>query len=161
MIFISRMKNMVQLIESINPDIKEKLAKAQPLFSDLTEDEIQTLATLLVEKRISTGQVIVREGDPVDCVYLIVSGKADVRCAINPSEPDKTQSVATLSEKDAIGLSATGFYSLSGARTATVIALTDMVILRLSVPAFHGFVLSNTHVSDVLRKKAKKPDEKK
>jgi hypothetical protein len=61
-------------------------------------------------------------------------------------------SVAILSAGDAIGLNETGFYSISGKRTATVIALTEMNLYRLSVAAFHGFSLSHTHVSEVMRK---------
>ena len=138
--------------ETIEHHIKETVIKAQPLFSQLTANEVKILVDLLTIEKATKGTVIVNEGDPVDSVYLIVEGKADVRTAISPHNPQKTQTVATLGPKDAIGLSESGFYSLSGSRTATVIALTDMVLLRLSVPAFHGFVLSHTHVSDVMHK---------
>jgi hypothetical protein len=64
------------------------------------------------------------------------------------------ESITTLETGASIGLNETGFYSLSGVRTATVCAMTPMITLRLSVAAFHGFALSNSHVSAVMRKNA-------
>jgi CRP-like cAMP-binding protein len=108
----------------------------------------------LNEQEFSAGETIVREGDPVDNIYLIVSGTADVRCFLQFNLPTETKSVATLGPGDAIGMSETGLYSLSGKRTATVIALTDMVLLRLSVAVLHGFELSHSHVQTVMAQNA-------
>lgn len=122
------------------------LIKKQPLFSQLTEKETEELASLLSEKTVKSGEVIVKEGDPVDSIFLIATGKADVR------QHGVAQAVASLNPNDAIGLNETGFYSLSGKRTATVVALTDMRLFRLSVTAFHGFSLSHSHVSEIMHK---------
>jgi len=132
----------------------KSLVQKQSCFSQLTPKEIDELATLFIEKRIPAGATIVTEADPVDSVYLIVSGTADVRHITIENGKTHVQSLATLNAGDAIGLNETGFYSLSGMRTATVVANTEMVVLRLSVAAFHGFALINTHVTEVMRKNA-------
>ena len=54
----------------------------------------------------------------------------------------------------AIGLNETGFYSISGRRTATVIAMTDMHLFRLSVTAFRGLALAYPHINQVMRENA-------
>jgi CRP-like cAMP-binding protein len=109
----------------------------------------------LSEKHVFANDIIVKEGDSVDSVYFIVSGIADVKQSIDKDHPDEFKSIATLSSNEAIGLNESGFYSISGVRTATVVALTDMVLLRLSVAAFHGFALAYSHVTEVMRQHAK------
>ncbi len=133
-----------------------QLIKKQPLFSQLKEEEITELASLFNEERAAAGKVIVREGDRVDSVFLIANGTADVRHVTITDGAQSVQSVAILSFGDAIGLNETGFYSISGNRTATVVALTEMTLYRLGVPAFRGFALSHTHVSDIMNKNSAK-----
>jgi len=134
--------------------MKEFLIRKQACFSQLTDQEIQELAGLLTEKNYPSGSTIVVEGDPVDSVYLIVSGTADVIHQFIREDDDSIQSqlLATLGPETAIGLNETGLYSLSGKRTATVVAASDMVLLHLSVARYRGFELSHTHVKDVMRK---------
>jgi CRP-like cAMP-binding protein len=140
------------MTDSLTPDEKKTLIKNQKIFSQLTDDELDVLMTLFTEVHVKAGNIIVTEGDPVDSVFIIVSGKADVRRSTVENNQIKTTSLAILKRGEAIGLNETGFYSLSGVRTATVAAITDMVLLRLSVASFHGFALSNSHVGSILRK---------
>ena len=133
-----------------------QLVKKQTLFSQLREEEITELASLFTEIKIEPGAVIVKEGDSVDSVYLIGNGTADVMQVEAGHDHSETKSIAILSFGDSIGLNETGFYSISGNRTATVIALTDMLIYRLSVPAFRGFALSHTHVAEIMNKNSSK-----
>lgn len=133
-----------------------QLIKKQPLFSPLREEEITELASLFIEIKAGPGELIVKEGDRVDSVYLIGNGTADVRHDTLKNGTSETESVAILSFGDSIGLNETGFYSISGNRTATVVALTDMVLYRLGVPAFRGFALSHTHVSEVMNSNSSK-----
>ena len=132
------------------------LIKQQPLFSQLTDQEVDELALLFIEKKISPDDVIVKQGDEVDSFYLIVQGEADVRVGTVKEGKVEYSSVATLHDGDAIGLNETGFYSLSGKRTATVVAITNMVLYQMSVAAFHGFALSHTHVSEIMHKQTEK-----
>jgi len=137
-------------------ELKRSFITKQPVFAQLKEDEVDVLASLLLEKHFAPDEIIVTEGEPVDCVYFIVEGKANVRHLSIQNGALHVESVATLDEGSAIGLNETGFYSLSGVRTATVCASTPLKALRLSVAAFHGFALSNSHVSAVMRKNASK-----
>lgn len=137
---------------SADLSMQMQLIRKQPVFSQLTDDEVAELASLLVEVNALPGEIIVNEGDPVDSIYLIANGTVDVRVVSLIQGVTQVSSVAILSFGDSIGLNETGFYSLSGKRTATVVALTDMLMYRLGVAAFHGFALAHSHVSDVMRK---------
>jgi len=134
-------------------DIKDKKAiiKKQTCFSQLTEEECNVFTELLKEVYFKANDTIVREGDIVDSVYLIMSGTADVRHVYLKEGVTRFESIAKLGPEQAIGLNETGFYSVSGVRTATVVALTEMLTLRFSVAAFHGFALAYPHVSEVMR----------
>lgn len=140
--------------QSVDISLPIQLVKKQNVFSLLTDSEIEELGSLFTERKVTAGEVVVKEGDPVDSIYLIASGTADVRHVTIKDNVPVTNSVAIMSSGDAIGLSETGFYSLSGLRTATVVAVTDMILFRLSVAAFNGFALSHTHVSDVMHNRA-------
>lgn len=140
--------------EEVDNSVQMQLVKKQHVFSQLTDKETEELASLFAEKKVAAGELIVKEGDLVDSIYLIASGTADVRHVTIKDNAPVVTSVAIMSAGEAIGLNETGFYSISGRRTATVVALTDMVLYRLSVAAFNGFALSHTHVSDVMHKHA-------
>lgn len=137
-------------------ELKKEYIKQQAVFAKLSEEESTELASLLHRKHFKTGETIVTEGDPVDSVYLIISGTADVRHVLIQDHQPVIESLATLNHGDAIGLNESGFYSVSGIRTATVVALTEMETFRLSVAAFHGFALSNHRVSEIMRVSASK-----
>ena len=142
------------MTESKELNLKKIHLRKHKCFLPLRDEEIETLATLLTKKKVLAGETIVTEGDPVESVYLIVSGKADVRHIILKNHVMHTESVATLGPSEAIGLNETGFYSLTGKRTATVVAITDMVLLHLNIAEFHGFALAYSHVNEVMRKNA-------
>ena len=142
------------MANTIDLATKKEFLKKQACFSQFTDEETEVLASLLVEQQVSPGTTIVTEGDPVDSVYLIVKGMADVRHITLRDNVTHIESVAKLGPNEAIGLNEAGFYSLSGIRTATVVAISEMTLLRLSVATFHGFALTYSHVNEVMRKNA-------
>lgn len=141
---------------TIDSTAKAAYVKDQACFSQLTQGEITELAELFTEKHFSKDDTIVTEGDPVDSVFIIISGTAEVRHLRILNGDLQIERVATLGPNQAIGLNATGFFSLSGLRTATVVALSDMVTLKLSVAKFHGFELSHSHVYEIMHRQAKR-----
>jgi len=152
--------NPSETTKAVDIETKIILVKSQPLFKSLFDSEILELAELFTEKTLMPGENIVAKGDPVDSIYLIVSGKAEVLDSYVEDNQIKWRAVAALGANDAIGLSEVGLYSLSGKRTATVTAVTDMVLLRLAVTLFHGIALANSHIGDVMRQAKKKRENK-
>lgn len=127
-------------------ELKKKQVQLQKAFRNLNDSEQDILAELLTEVIFKPGDTIVKEGDRVDSIYLIVKGDADVFRNENK--------VATLQAGSAVGLSDEGFYSLTGLRTATVVAATDLVTYKLSVSRFRGFTLAYPHANEMMRKQA-------
>ena len=137
-------------------ETKKELIKKQGCFTNLNATEIDVLVTLLVEKTFSSGDVIVKQGDRVDSVYIIVSGAADVFVTKRENDQSVTEKVATLTDGNSVGLSDRGFYSITGLRTATVKATTETITLKLSVVVFRGFALAYPHASEVMREQAER-----
>lgn len=127
-------------------ELKKKQVQLQKAFRNLNDSEQDILAELLTEVIFKPGDTIVKEGDRVDSIYLIVKGDADVFRNENK--------VATLQAGSAVGLSDEGFYSLTGLRTATVVAATELVTFKLSVSRFRGFTLAYPHANEMMRKQA-------
>lgn len=138
----------------VDDTLKQEFVRKQACWLKLTDDEKNELATLFKEVHFKKGETIVTEGEPVDSVFLIVQGIADVRHVTIENQAPHIESLAKLKEGMAIGLNDTGFYSLSGVRTATVVADTDIVLIKLSLAQFHGFALAYPHVNEIMRRNA-------
>ena len=54
------------------------LLRGVPLFSELSEPELEKIARVAVPRRYPAGGVILREGDPGDTCYVLRSGRARV-----------------------------------------------------------------------------------
>ncbi len=104
----------------------------------LSAEENIELAILMEKEHYSAGQLIVQEGDLIEKVYIIVSGQAEVNQKIEKT--NTLELLAVISAGDAIGLNDTGFFSLTGKRTASVIALSEMTLLSLSLKQLHSFL---------------------
>jgi hypothetical protein len=123
------------LIDSIIDDIGSSAKGAEParepppthipLFSDLTASEFIAVALLLVRRVAKVGEMIVREGDPGDSMFIVSTG--EVRATI--LRDGRQVPVATMRDGDFFGEMAV----LSGEpRTATVTAVKSTELLELS-----------------------------
>ena len=61
------------------PQRRQELLSANPLFAELSEAELATLAPLTRCLRFGPGETVVREGERGDCLYQVVSGQLEVR----------------------------------------------------------------------------------
>lgn len=144
------------MTNELDIEFKKNQILQQKCFQKLNPNEVEVLATLLKETTFNAGEVIVKEGDRVDSVFIIIKGEADVIRVDVENDKIIEKKVATLHDGGAIGLSDQGFYSLTGLRTATVIAATDMLTLKLSVSLFRGFALAYPHANEVMRVQAER-----
>ncbi len=139
---------------------RETLIKTLPCFSMLTPDEAIVLAKLMREEHYAAGQVIVKEEDLVDRVFIIVSGVAEVsRLTTVKQRLHKmkvvSEPVALLGLGEAIGLNDTGFFSTTGKRTATVTSQTEMEVLALDIKVLHFFLQNHPHLQSAMYAAAK------
>ena len=108
---------------------RERLA-ALPFFKGLASQELDRIAARLQTRRVPTGEDVFRAGDPGDRYFVIREGTASVRL------PDDTL-IRTLGPGDGFGELALLF---GGKRTATVTALSDLVLATLARTDFARLV---------------------
>lgn len=131
---------------TVNLAIRQELIKAFPCFAMLTASQSQHLVSLMREIHYSAREKIVGENDLVDSVYIIIRGAAEVTREVSAKYNKKKMinvPVAALQAGEGIGLNDTGFYSHTGKRTATVTAVTDMLLLRLDIKDLYSFLKQN------------------
>ena len=94
-----------------------------PLFNELTEEQKNRLTEISQQENIAGGTVLMYEGDPSDALYYVISGRFVVTIESQPTWHTELRAGQSIGE--------IGF--LSGEpRTATVTAIRDAIVLKLS-----------------------------
>ena len=115
--------------------------KSVPMFATFGEDQLRTLVTLVSRRNAPRGSVIMREGDPVDSLYIVVSGRLKVMMG----ESDGKEVI--------LGILGPGeFFGEMGLiddrpRSATVIAIEPCELLSVTKRAFKKCLLENYEVA--------------
>jgi CPA1 family monovalent cation:H+ antiporter len=119
----------MQRIKALNrdrdTDLMDKIA-AVPLFNGLSEQVLARLSAHAHSVSLLAGDIIIGEGDKGDALYIIRKGSAEVRRSVPPGEQTV---IGKLGGEEFFGEMA-----LMGnhVRSASVIAVTDMSLLRLT-----------------------------
>lgn len=92
------------------------------IFGDLSNDERASLEQELRPVPMRRGEVLMRQGDPADVLYVVVSGRFDVRVE------GTADAIAEIGPGSPIGEIA---FLAGGRRTATVTAVRDSLVARL------------------------------
>lgn len=103
---------------------------AHPLFGDLSPSEAAILSVFMSRQTVAAGTVVVRQGARDGDLYLIEAGLAEVRVR---GEAGTERTLATLGPGDFFGEIA---FMTGEARTADVVALEPLTILRLGREAY-------------------------
>lgn len=105
--------------------------RAIPCLSGLTLEEAAAGASQLQSRTLAPGEVMFRAGDPGDSVYILVSGRVEVRLA----GLDGPHDLATLGPGTMVG----EFALLADARRfRSVVALTDVEVWELTRTRFEA-----------------------
>ena len=112
------------------------------LFSVLSEDEMNELAERVQYAPFARGDVITKQGNEAHWLYIIMFGEAEVRYEPPQGAP---QHISTLRAGQFFGEMAL----LTGdARSATVVAKTDVECYRLDGKAFQGLLLRRPEIAE-------------
>ena len=112
-----------------------------PMLAPLPAEAHQALAALVVESLFADGEVIVREGDAGDSMFVVVSGAVAITIGAERREVAVTKAGGYFGEMSLL----TG-----DPRTATVVARGDTTVLEIGGDAFRAYVKSNPEVIDHL-----------
>jgi CRP-like cAMP-binding protein len=126
-----------------------------PLFSVFSASQLHELIRESAIRAYQANEIIVKEGELIDAVYFILQGKCEVRKLLASNEinePLVDQPVATLGEGESVGLSTVGLYSATGSRTATVVALSNVMVLRLDIEVLRCFLKAHPSTNEIIAK---------
>jgi hypothetical protein len=116
--------------------------RATPLFRRLSSAEAAVLGTLLEESLAAEGEIVVKQGEAGDALYLIEMGRAEVQLRGHRGRRTK---IAELGPGDHFGEIA---LVTGGEHTADVVARAPLRMLRLSAEAYARYL---GHLVDVER----------
>lgn len=135
-------------MDVVPPDAKalceriELRLREVPLFAELTPEYLTQLATGVQQQLYAPGEMIVREGESGDCMYVVLAGTAMV--TTQQSSRD-TVVLATLGAGDFFG----EMSLLTGEpRTATVCADSDVELLCIGKAAMQTLMRDDPRVSE-------------
>jgi len=136
---VSRASHEVSVAE------RTRLLGRVQLFDGLEEGERRQLAADLRRVAVEAGQVVFRQDDPGETLYVVAEGAVDVLVAQGDAAPSAR--VATLGAGDFFG----EMSLLTGdLRRATVRAATDCVLYELSRETLAGIVETRPAVANTL-----------
>ncbi len=107
-------------------EIKELLRRLE-LFNRLTEDELDNVARIFQERRLSRGEIVARQGAEGDEFYLVADGFVEVELEAVGQHEKRT--VISLGRGQMIGEMA---LVDRGPRSATVRAVSDPTVLHVA-----------------------------
>ena len=106
-----------------------------PLFSSLSEDEMEQIQSLIIQRRYKKGETILVPNEPMHCLFILNEGIVKVTRDTNDS---KEQILYLISENEFFG-ETNLFANIPSSMTA--IALTDTVLCTISKAHFQGLIL--------------------
>ena len=115
--------------------------KSVPMFATFREDQLRALATVVTRRSAPRGSVIMREGDAVDSLYIVISGRLKVMMG----EADGKEVI--------LGLIGPGeFFGEMGLiddlpRSASVLAIEPCELLSITKLAFRKCLVENAEVA--------------
>jgi len=107
-----------------------------PLFAGVPKRHVRKIAGVATEARFGAGSRIVRQGEPGNAFFVVLDGEASV---VRPGLPS-----ISLGPGDSFGEMA---LLDGGPRSATVVAKTDVLCLRLARAAFTKMLKSEPEIA--------------
>jgi hypothetical protein len=118
------------------------------VFAGLTDAEASVLGSFIEPQEVAAGETVIRQGEIGDALYLVEGGEAEVRIRSLTGQP---LAIATLGPGDHFGEIA---LVTGGRRTADVVAVTPMTVLRLSKDAFTRYLAQLVEVEQQITRGA-------
>jgi len=121
----------------MKPQVSEHGLDGVEIFQDLAPAERARLARELATLTLKRGDTLVRQGETADALYVVVTGRFAVTI------DGRREAIAEVGPGQPIGEIA---FLAGGARTATVTALRDSLVLRLGRAEFEELSAKNPSI---------------
>lgn len=116
-----------------------------PFFTDLPPDELDRLMTELAVVNLQAGEILFREGDPGDHLYIVVKGELEILMA---PETNNELILNLIHEGEYIG--EMSLIQPGGHRTASARARGDVVTLSMSRTQFKDLLKRHPHLANAM-----------
>jgi ABC-type multidrug transport system fused ATPase/permease subunit len=121
-----------------------RLLRTIPLFAGLDPSVVKLLAFTSPRLTFKHGEVLVKQGDPGDAAFIVISGRGEIWLT---TEEHQTLKLRDVHAKEVIGEIA---LLVDAPRSATIRAVEDMTVLKLDKAEFLGLVRQDQAVSNQL-----------
>ena len=64
--------------ETVETNVKIRMLQNMPVFADLSYQELLKILKIAFEQEVKAGQMLFRDGDPADALYILLSGSVNV-----------------------------------------------------------------------------------
>ncbi|WP_430471050.1 ABC transporter transmembrane domain-containing protein [Thalassospira lucentensis] len=122
-------------------DQEVRLLRTIPLFAGLDPSVVKLLAFTSPRLTFKRGEVLVKQGDPGDAAYIVISGLGEIWLTTDEMQTVKLRDV---NPKEVIGEIA---LLVDAPRSATIRAVEDMTVLKLDKAEFLGLVRQDQAVA--------------
>ena len=125
-----------------------ELLRSLDIFDSLTDDEAHALAAQVTARPFAHGDLATRQGDPSDSLYILARGEVGIF---------RDNEGGGRGRQRLNRLSAPGYFGEMGlltgqARTATVVAETDVLCYRLDKRGFEDIIRARPEIADAMSK---------
>jgi CRP/FNR family transcriptional regulator, cyclic AMP receptor protein len=114
-----------------------------PAFNGLSKSGLNNLSRICTQFEMNTEDVILKEGDEGDCVFIIEKGQVEVSMSITLSSgglgADKSMDKILVKLGPGTMFGEMAFLFESDVRSATIVALSSGKLLKISSGDFHKF----------------------
>lgn len=129
---------------------EKKFLRTIPILQDLDEDEIRQLLKIARPIRYPKGTVILKEGETGESMYILEEGMVEVSKALvmrwgREDYQDRDKILTKLSAEDHAIFGEVALFE-ENRRTATVVALTDSLLLEIAKADFLRLAAENPRI---------------
>ncbi len=129
---------------------EKQFLKRIPILQELDEEEIRHLLKITRPIRYPKGAVILKEGEPGESMYIIKEGMVEVSKALvmkwgREDYQDRDKILTKLSAEDHAIFGEVALFE-QNRRTASVVALTDSLLLEISKADFLRLAEENPRI---------------
>lgn len=130
-------------------DFNMKLLRAIPLFASLSDEDLEFIRPALRRQKSGPGEVVVREGDSADRLYVVTNG--EVQVVKNYLEPG-SQTVDVLGPGSFFGEMA--LVGEGNVRSATVVTSEESRFITLDRDSFQALLMQHPAIALALVQEA-------
>jgi CRP/FNR family cyclic AMP-dependent transcriptional regulator len=129
---------------------EEKFLKKVPILQDLEEEELRQFLKIARRVRFPRGETILTEGQTGETMYIIEEGIVEISKTMvmgrgQEKSRDRDKVLTKLSAEDHAIFGEVALFEQSK-RTATVVALTDCLLLEIAKPDFLRLAEENPRI---------------